>query len=113
MASFPYLEKFLNRLKDIHSIVDFDSDVEKFTPVNILTNEKFETKYTPVYLNSVFSKDIQHIDGIFQHTSGFYIYLCRDSVEEKFRLKIIYKTEQYEEVKLYINTLKKIIKNGD
>lgn len=109
MASFPYLEKFLDGLKDIHSVVDFNSDIEKFTPANILTNEKFETKYTPIYLNSVFSKDIQHMDSIFQHSSGFYIYLCRESVEEKFKLKIIYKTEQYEEIKLYINNLKKII----
>jgi len=108
MGKFSYLEKFLNKQSDIHSVMNIKISTGEITPANLLVNQKFDGKYTPIYLNSDFSKEIIHLDSIFQHPSGFYIYLSRESVNEDFSMVIIYKAEKYEEVKIYINHLKKI-----
>jgi len=106
---FMYLNNFLETLKgDIYSVMDIDFSVDLMTPVNLLNNEKFEARYAPVYLNSKYGKEIYHIEGIFKHTSGFYVYLSRFDGEVSFNIKVIYKVEQYEELKIYINGLKKL-----
>ena len=106
---FKYLNSFLETLKgDIYSIMDVDFSVDLMTPVNLLNNEKFESRYVPVFLDSKYGKEIYHIEGIFRHTSGFYVYLSRFDGEVSFNIKLIYKVEQYEEIKIYINGLKKL-----
>jgi hypothetical protein len=106
---FMMLNSFLETLKgDIYSVMDIDFSVDVMTPVNLLNNEKFEARYKPIYLNSKYGKEIYHIEGIFLHTSGFYIYLSRFDGEVSFNIKVIYKVEQYEEIKIYINSLKKL-----
>ena len=88
--------------------MDIDFDVNILNPVNLLINEKFESRYEPIYLNSKYGKEIYHIEGIFKHTSGFYVYLSRFEKEPEFKIKIIYRSEQYEQIKIYINGLKKL-----
>lgn len=108
MGKFGYLDKFLDRQSDIHSVMNIQTSNVELTPANLLVNQKFDGKYKPVYLNSNFSKEIIHLDSIFQHNSGFYIYLSRNNGDEDFDMVIIYKAEKYEEIKIYINQLKKI-----
>ena len=106
---FLFFDTFYQTLKDsVYSIMDIDFDVDSLTPVNLLNNEKFEIRYDPIYLKSKYGKEIYHMEGIFKHTSGFYVYLSRFELEAFFKIKIIYKTEQYQEIKIYINGLKKI-----
>jgi hypothetical protein len=108
MNNFTFLEKFTERLKDIHSTMYINLPITNFTPAKILT--ELTTKYKLVYLTSDYSDDVlHHKDAIFQHTSQFYIYLSKNHVKDNFELIIIYKPEQYEEIKLFINNLKKII----
>ena len=109
---FTNFDKFYNSLTDwIYSVIDVEFSVDALTPVNLLKNEKFEYRYEPVYLKSIYGKEIKHIEGIFKHSNGYYIYLSRykDDLEvTNFKVKIIYKIEKYEEIKLYINSLKKL-----
>ena len=106
---FKYFDKFYNTLNDaIYSVMNIDFDVPLLTPVNLINNEKLESRYDAIYLNSIYGKEIHHIEGIFKHSSGFYIYLSRFDREPDFKIKVIYKTEQYEQIKIYINSLKKI-----
>ena len=107
-SRFKFFSKFYDSLDGIHSIMDVDFEVINLTPVNLLNNEKFENKYVPIYLESIYGKEIYHNDGIFKHSSGFYIYLSRIDKELDFKIKIIYKIEQYEQIKIFINGLKKM-----
>lgn len=110
--SFKYFNKFYNTLTDsFYSVMDLDFTVSSMVPAKLLTDEVLEARYTPIFLNSTYgSSGIKHIDGIFKHSNGFYIYLSREGsdLSVSFKIKIIYKSEQYEEIKLYINNLKKI-----
>jgi hypothetical protein len=105
---FKNFEKFYNSLDGLYSVIDFNFTIESMTPVNLLNNEKFEARYTPVYLESKYGNDLKHSEGIFKHSNGYYIYLSREGGDlSQFKIKIIYKVEQYEEIKIYINGLKK------
>jgi hypothetical protein len=106
---FKNFEKFYNSLDGLYSVIDLTFTIESMTPVNLLNNEKFEVRYTPVYLQSKYGNDLKHIEGIFKHSNGYYIYLSREGgdLSRQFQIKIIYKVEQYEEIKIYINGLKK------
>jgi len=104
-------EKFYNTLTDgIYSVMDLNFMVNNMTPAHLLTNEIFELRYTPIYINSTYDLGIKHIEGVFKHSNGYYIHLNRDGgdLASNFKIKIIYKVEQYEEIKLYINSLKKL-----
>jgi hypothetical protein len=103
-------DKFYNTLTDgIYSIMDLDFVIDTITPAKLLTNEALEARYTPVYLNSVYNSGIKHLEGVFKHSNGYYIHLIRDGgdLANNFKIRIIYKIEKYEEIKLYINSLKK------
>jgi hypothetical protein len=106
---FKNFEKFYNSLDGLFSIMDLSFTIESMTPVNLLNNEKFEARYTPVYLESKYGNDLKHSEGIFKHSNGYYIYLSRQfaDLSHQFQIRIIYKVEQYEEIKIYINGLKK------
>jgi len=106
---FKNLEKFYNSLDGLFSIMDLSFTIESMTPVNLLNNEKLEARYTPVYLESKYGNELKHTEGIFKHSNGYYIYLSREGgdLNHQFQIKIIYKVKQYEEIKIYINGLKK------
>ena len=100
-------DKFYNSLDGLYSIFELDFTLTGLTPAIILNVEKLEEIYEPVYLNSTYGDSIKHVESIFKHSNGYYIYLKRKGVTDDFNVKIIYKVEQYEEVKIYINRLKK------
>ena len=106
---FKNFEKFYNSLDGIYSVMDLDFSIESMTPVNLLNNEKFEVRYSPIYLETTYGQDLKHKEGIFKHSNGYYIYLSRDGgdLSAQFKIKIIYNVEQYEEIKIYINGLKR------
>lgn len=109
------IDFFYNTLNDgIYSIMDLEMSFQQITPAILLNNEKFESKYTPIFLDSQYGNEIKHKDAIFKHSNGYYIYLTRQGgdLSNFFKIKVIYKTEQYEEIKIYINALKKI-ENGN
>jgi hypothetical protein len=106
---FKNFGKFYNSLDGLYSVIDLLFTIESMTPVNLLNNEKLEARYTPVYLESKYGNELKHTEGIFKHSNGYYIYLSREGgdLSYQFKIKIIYKVEQYEEIKIYINGLKK------
>lgn len=100
-------KKFYNSLQDIMSVMEVESISGKLTPADILS-EKFKKSYNLIFLNSSSDDKIKHHEAIFQYVTGFYIYLYKPENEDSFKLKIIYKPQHYEEIKLYINGLKKL-----
>jgi outer membrane protein assembly factor BamD (BamD/ComL family) len=75
----------------------------------ILNDEKYSKIYSPIYLMTKYvNSRINHYEAAFKHTSGFYICLNRKGESEVFTLKVVYKIKQYEELKIFINNLKKI-----
>ena len=102
--------KFYDSLTDgIYSIMEIDSEV--LTPSMLMDDERFSKNYTPIYLTTKYVENrISHYEGAFRHPSGFCICLSRKGASEVFNLKVVYKIKQYEEVKVFINGLKKIKK---
>jgi|LauGreDrversion4_2_1035121.scaffolds.fasta_scaffold49783_3 hypothetical protein len=100
--------KFYNSLTDeIYSIIEIDSEV--LNPSTLLNDEKYSKIYSPIYLMTKYvNSRINHYEAAFKHTSGFYICLNRKGESEVFTLKVVYKIKQYEELKIFINNLKKI-----
>jgi hypothetical protein len=88
--------------------MDVMFEVNELTPANLLNNDKFDGKYEPVFLLSDYDKEIRHRECIFKHSSGFYLYLSRFETETTFKIKLIYKSENYEQIKIFINGLKKL-----
>lgn len=103
-----YFNKFYNSLDGVYSIMDIEFPIKILTPANLLNNEKYEDKYDPVFLDSTYNKDIYHKEGIFKHSNGFFIHLVRNTDNNEFKIRIVYKPKQYEEIKIFINNLKKI-----
>ncbi len=67
--------------------------------------------FVPVFFNSDYENNkFEHIEIIVRHTSGIFIYVNKK--EDKKLFKIIYKPDQLEEVKFFINGLKKL-RNGN
>lgn len=103
-----YFDKFYDGLDGVYSIMNIEFPIEILTPVNLLNNEKYEEKYEPIFLNSKYNKDIYHTEAIFKHSSGLYIHLERMENEKQFKIKIVYESKKYEELKIFINSLKKL-----
>lgn len=98
--------KFYNSLENIHSIMDVrlenDLHLDYFSKKNV---------FVPVFYESIYTDNrVLHSEIIYKHTSGIFIYLNKKVEPTIF--KIIYKTDQLEEVKFFINSLKKL-KNGN
>jgi hypothetical protein len=98
--------KFYNSLENIHSIMDIklenDLYLDYFSKKNV---------FFPVFYESIYTDNkVLHSEIIYKHTSGIFIYLNKKVEPTIF--KIIYKTDQLEEVKFFINNLKKL-KNGN
>lgn len=98
--------KFYNSLEKIHSIMDVKLE-------NEISLDYFSKKnvFVPVFFNSDYENNkLNHTEMIIKHTSGIFIYLNKKEEQKVF--KIIYKPDQIEEVKFFINNLKKL-KNGN
>lgn len=105
-----FFKQFYDTLNDgIYSTMYIS--IEVLTPLDLMSEENFAKNYETIYLNSEYNENaIKHNQGIFKHPSGFYLCLTRKEVTDIFTLRIIYKIKQYEEVKVFINALKKIKK---
>ena len=105
---FVHFDKFYNSLEGMYSYVDVDSYSNILTPQRLLE----EKRYHVIFLKSEHSggdfEGITHNEGIFKYPSGFYIYMSRLRGEVKFVSRIIYKPEQYEEIKLFIRGLERL-----
>ncbi len=98
--------KFYNSLEKIHSIMDVrlenDLHLDYFFKKNV---------FVPVFFNSDYENNkVEHTEIILRHTSGIFLYINKKEDLKVF--KIIYKPDQLEEVKFFINSLKKL-KNGN
>jgi hypothetical protein len=113
---FYYFNKFYDSLLkqpntlagEIFSILDVDFKSDLLTPNKLINDDKFEKKYKPIFLkSSMEEKNMIHSEGIFLY-SNFYIYLLKNKESNQYDLKIIYRANNLEEVKVYINQLKKL-----
>jgi hypothetical protein len=99
---------FLGILKErygkLYGIIKVNSTVG-LTP-KILIEKKFEIEY----LDSIeFDFELNHLESILKHKSGFYIYLSKMEVEYKsYQMKIYYDIDQLNEVSFFIKNLSKI-----
>lgn len=98
--------KFYNSLENIHSIMDVrlenDLHLDYFSKKNV---------FVPVFFNSDYENNkVEHTEIIIRHISGIFIYINKKEDPKIF--KIIYQPSQLEEVKFFINNLKKL-KNGN
>lgn len=113
-----FFEKFYNKINEcgttgptkgdqLYCIMDVNFSLKNITPNLLINDEKYSSSYTIKFLKSEIETNIKHSEAIFQYVSGFYIYLMR-GIDDSYLMKIIYKPQNYEEIKLYINGLKKL-----
>ena len=102
--------KFYSGLtNDTYSIIDID--IDGLTPYLLMSEDKYVKSYSPVYLISEYRDNkIIHNEGVFKHPGEFYICLFKNKEQEVFKLRVVYKVKQYEEVKMFISGLKKLKK---
>jgi hypothetical protein len=97
-------------IKNIEKITNnLYSVVEYLDPVKVTPNMLIEKNYLIKLLDS-FSLEgkIHHQEGIFETPSGFFIYLSKNISEDIYRMKIIYKSSQLDEVSMFIKNLLKL-----
>jgi hypothetical protein len=101
---------FLDILKERHDklygIIKVNS-VLGLTPVLLI--EKKNT-FSIEYLDSVeFEFELNHLESILKHKSGFYLYLSKMEVTDiSYQMKIYYDIDQLNEVSFFIKNLSKI-----
>lgn len=99
---------FLDILKERHGklygIIKVNS-VLGLTP-KLLIEKNFGIEY----LDSVeFEFDLNHLEAILKHKSGFYLYLSKmEVVDISYSIKIYYDIDQLNEVSFFIKNLSKI-----
>jgi hypothetical protein len=98
-----FFDKFYNSLDKLHSIMNVP--LENDYIIDYILNKK-ET-FVPKFFESDYeNKKVTHNEIILKHLSGFYIYINKKEVSKTYR--IIYEASQIEEVKFFINSLKRI-----
>ena len=99
---------FLDILKERHDrlygIIKVNSTIG-LTPKTLI-EKKFEIEY----LDSVeFEFELNHLESILKHKSGFYLYLSKMEVADmSYQMKIYYDMDQLNEVSFFIKNLSKI-----
>jgi hypothetical protein len=98
---------FINNLEKTTNKVY--STVHYLDPVKITPSMLMERKYTIKYLDGYSLNGVMHHDEtIFESPSGFLIYLSKSRDEDIYQMKIIYRTDQFDEVSLFIKNLLKL-----
>jgi hypothetical protein len=107
---FNYLTTFIewygNANKNNLSMIDYGEE-------HTLTPKDFTELRgcSEVYSESLYIDIFLYKEYIVKYKAGFYVYLSRPDFETKtFKIKILYKPEQYNEVLLFLRQLKKIKK---
>lgn len=96
-----------NKMDQLYCVMEVNFPLKTLNPGLLINDEKFSKIYYLKFLKSGVETETKDFEAIFQYVSGFYIYLNRQ-VDDTFLMKIIYKPESYQEIKLYINGLKKL-----
>lgn len=107
---FTLHEKFIDWIQkkdnEMYSTLKVDRGSNTLSPSS-LDNRKLEILAS----NSRIIPDgrVLYKDIIYQHQSGFYIYLSKiNDAEIEFSSKIYYKQKQHDEIMLFLKTFKKI-----
>ena len=100
-------EEFIKKLEKntdkVHSVIHY-LDPVKITPVMLM-----ERKYTIKHLDGYsLNGTMYHDEASFISPSGFLIYLSKSRDENIYQMKIIYRTDQFDEVSLFIKNLTKL-----
>lgn len=110
-----FFKKFLSTFDNsLYSTMVMELYFPFLNPANLLNNEFFNKKYKSICLNSIYNvnSQIKHLEAVFKvNGTNFFIYLKEKNDENDklvYEVTIIFMAEQYEEIKLYINGLKKI-----
>jgi hypothetical protein len=86
---------------------------DNLMPEDFLPNGDLHKSFNPVFYD-VKNLDNVHVynECIFKHVSGFYFHLSRDthSMVPTYTTKILFKVSQYEEVKVFITRLRRVLK---
>jgi hypothetical protein len=104
------VKKFFNTLPN-YSTLTIDIELSSnISPNYYLTDTKMLASHEAILLSSKLqSGGIYHDCAIFKTKSDFYVVFYNDTETiDNYKIKIIYKAKQLEEVKYYINALKKI-----
>lgn len=104
---FKLEDKFLKWIEEEHNRIYsvLRVDISKTIDPKIFKDKKGSVVLT--YSRMMDGAEILS-DAIYQHNSGFYIYLSKsDDTEISFQSKIYYKQEQHDEVIMFVNSIKK------
>lgn len=99
-----FIDILTQRYGKLYGIIKVNSAIG-LTP-KILIEKKFEIEY----LDSVeFEFELNHLEAILKHKSGFYLYLSKMEVADvSYQMKIYYDIDQLNEVSFFIKNLSKI-----
>jgi hypothetical protein len=99
-----FIDILTQRYGKLYGIIKVNSTIG-LTP-KILIEKKFEIEY----LDSVeFEFELNHLESILKHKSGFYLYLSKMEVADvSYQMKIYYDIDQLNEVSFFIKNLSKI-----
>lgn len=106
-------ERFYNSITKLGeyppSISEIKHDLKYLKPDEIISNETWLKNHDLVFIySSNIGKVTSILELIFKCKPGFYLYFGKEENEEDFTIKIVHKPSQLNEVKFYINGLKKI-----
>lgn len=90
------------------------SKIKLYTPLSITPEKLLESNLTLEVANMIeVESTMQYLEAIFQHKSGFYIYLSRKEISESsFKIKIYFYVDKINDVAFFIKSIMKL-KNGN
>jgi len=98
-----FIDKFEKDTNKVHSVVHY------LDPVKLTPSMLMERKYTIRHLDGYSLNGTMYYDeASFISPSGFLIYLSKSKDEDIYQMKIIYRTDQLDEVSLFIKNLTKL-----
>jgi|LakMenEpi03Aug12_release.lakeMendotaPanAssembly.Ray.scaffolds.fasta_scaffold633243_2 hypothetical protein len=98
-----FIDKFEEETNKVYSVVHY------LDPVKLTPSMLMERKYTIRHLDGYsLNGTMYHDEASFMSASGFLIYLSKSRDEDIYQMKIIYRTDQFDEVSLFIKNLTKL-----
>lgn len=105
-------ERFYNNLGSYpSSILEINLELNKLKPEIIISDEKWLKNHELVFIYSTeVDKTLSILEIIFKCKPGFYIYFGKETKEQNYKVIILHKPTELNEVKFYINGLQKLNK---
>lgn len=98
-----FIKKLEKSTGKVHSVIHY------LDPVKITPSMLMERNYTIKHLDGYsLNGTLHHEEASFISPSGFLIYLSKSDDEDIYQMKIIYRTDQLDEVSLFIKNLTKL-----